>query len=164
MEKLMTSSFDRYCSLLVFRRFLQFITFWRLLSVAITDKDHESSKLNICFSHCCSVHMQTVADWTGAREGVSHPGYITWLNKLSRWICWHFFFNLLAGPCGRAVDSMHKYMEYWLKTNTIPSDECQIYIMQGHKEYLTHYKINKDPLCSAQGSPFLSAHSCWYML
>lgn len=27
-----------------------------------------------------------------------------------------FFFNLLARPCSRAVDSMHKYTGYWLNT------------------------------------------------
>ncbi len=26
------------------------------------------------------------------------------------------FFNLLARPCSRAVDSVHKYTEYWLNT------------------------------------------------
>lgn len=44
------------------------------------------------------------------------------------------FFHMLAGPCSCAVDSVHKYTGYWLNTNnpTIPSDECQTYVLEGH--------------------------------
>ena len=99
------------------------LTFRYLTNVVIiTDKD--SSKLNIWFTHC---------SWgeRGRRERmVSTRGYITGQRKLSRWICWHFFFYCLlaTGPCSRAVDSLHKYMGYWLNTNnpSIPSDVTEI--------------------------------------
>lgn len=68
----------------------QFITFWLFINAVITDKDDESSKLNIWFTRCYAWIWGLRVG--GVREVVSTSGYITWQRKLSRWICWHFFF------------------------------------------------------------------------
>lgn len=115
--------------------FLQCITFWHILNVATADKNytmsHPSQTSNPLVATIC-ICKQTLVCVSGGgsskRSGVNFRIYYL-TEKTIQMDLLTLFFNLLAGPCSCAVDSMHKYTEYWLNTNNppIPSDECHTY-------------------------------------